>query len=456
MRGVPIAGPVAAGVGAALLFGIYVLAAGSLQGDAELTAFSSGIFDMDVARVVVDLTSAEPPLRASVHPLQKLLLAPLGRALRATVMAGRPPVDAARVLIAAFAALQALAVGVLTFQLSGSSREPGSSRDSGRSRTAGWLGGLVCGVSFSSVLAASVPESAVFAGFAGTLPLLLLGSRVTRRFSRGEALAWGGLAALAAGLTVTQIFPWLIAFGTRIARLPLGDDATRPGAQIALALVSGALLFAIGVAVQAAQYPGGEPISALKMVDTEFAFTRLGDLTRTPVQHLLRLVAPFLLYDFVAPFPAYSEFLVRDYGLTWWSLSLEAAGLERWSAAGLTLAAVVLAGVALSATRLRGAGVAFTAPLLAVASQFALHLIYGREYVLYSPHWHGILVAILVAAAWRGFPGWRRILAACVALLAAGMLAHNLAVMRVVYEEVEIGLAVGQRDASGAPLSPGR
>ena len=70
--------------------------------------------------------------------------------------------------------------------------------------------------------------------------------------------------------------------------------------------------------------------------------------------------------------------------------------IERWSAAGLTLAAVVLAGVALSATRLRGAGVAFTAPLLAVASQFALHLIYGREYVLYSPHWHGILVAILV------------------------------------------------------------
>ena len=199
MRGVPIAGPVAAGVGAALLFGIYVLAAGSLQGDAELIAFSSGIFDMDVARVVVDLTSAEPPLRASVHPLQKLLLAPLGRALRATVMAGRPPVDAARVLIAAFAALQALAVGVLTFQLSGSSREPGSSRESGRSRTAGWLGGLVCGVSFSSVLAASVPESAVFAGFAGTLPLLLLGSRVTRRFSRGEALAWGGGGASLSG-----------------------------------------------------------------------------------------------------------------------------------------------------------------------------------------------------------------------------------------------------------------
>ena len=50
----------------------------------------------------------------------------------------------------------------------------------------------------------------------------------------------------------------------------------------------------------------------------------------------------------------------------------------------------------------------FAAPILCIASQFALHLFYGREYILYSPNWHGAVTAVLVAAAWNGMPTRRQ------------------------------------------------
>jgi hypothetical protein len=84
-----------------------------------------------------------------------------------------------------------------------------------------------------------------------------------------------------------------------------------------------------------------------------------------------------------------------------------------------------------------------------VASQFALHLVYGREYVLYAPHWHGVLVALLVAAAWRRHPQRQVLLTGAALLLAAAMLVNDRAVMDAVYDEVDAGLSIRVRDGAG-------
>jgi hypothetical protein len=83
-----------------------------------------------------------------------------------------------------------------------------------------------------------------------------------------------------------------------------------------------------------------------------------------------------------------------------------------------------------------------------------MHLIYGREYVLYSPHWHGVWVALLVAAAWRRFPRRHGAMLTAAVALAAGLLINDTLVMRAVYGEVEAGLSAGVRDAVGV-LLPG-
>jgi hypothetical protein len=117
----------------------------------------------------------------------------------------------------------------------------------------------------------------------------------------------------------------------------------------------------------------------------------------------------------------------------------------------VALAGALLLAVLGACTGLRRAGARFVAPAVCVASQLALHVVYGREYVLYSPHWHGVLVALLVAAAWTGFPRRRPAMLMAAVALSATMLANDVVVMRAVYGEVEAGLGVRARDARGAP-----
>jgi hypothetical protein len=179
---------------------------------------------------------------------------------------------------------------------------------------------------------------------------------------------------------------------------------------------------------------------------------RTGHLAAAPVSHVGRLLGHFLVFDFVAPFPGHSDFLIRDYGLDYWSLSLEEAGPAQWAPAQLALAGAVLLAVLAACAGLRRADAKLLAPALCVGSQLALHIVYGREYVLYSPHWHGVLVAVLVAAAWNRFPHRCAAMLAAAALLSAAMLANDVVVMRAVYREVEAGLGLHTRDTTGALL----
>ena len=62
-------------LGASLLLSVYGYASFVLPRGVDLMRHSSGIYDMDVARVVADVTTRLPAYRPAVHPLQKLLLA---------------------------------------------------------------------------------------------------------------------------------------------------------------------------------------------------------------------------------------------------------------------------------------------------------------------------------------------------------------------------------------------
>jgi hypothetical protein len=396
---------------------------------------------MDVQRMVVDLTTDRAGLRASVHPLQKLLLAPAGAALNRVLFAGRDGLAAARILIALAMTLQALATGWLAWQLSR------------RSILAAGSAALLAGVSFASVLAASIPESAVFAGLASLAPLIALNARWGRPFAGWEVLAWAGLSALAFGLTITQIVPVWIALGVRLSLgRPNGvaprSFASAGAARAAAIVLAATLLVGIGVEVQKRTHPGTRAFYTRDPVGGEAPYLRIDEALASPLQHSARLLAHFVVFDFVAPMPAPSDFLI-DAGFDYWSLSVEAATFDDWRALQLGLAAAVLVAVLTAAWLSLRRDPRMLAPLLCLFAHLGLHWLYGREYVLYAPHWHGVLVALLVAGAWNGLGAQRKLLPALAALLATGLIANDVVVLRAVYREVDAGLSVEVRDERG-------
>jgi hypothetical protein len=424
-----------AAAGAVLLFSLSLALSFGLASRADVTRYSSGIYDMDVSRVVADVTTRRPPYRAGVHPLQKLLVAPLGELVNARLPAGSDRLAAAKLLIAAAMALQAVAAGWLAARLAGGSL------------AAGACALLLFAVSFASLLAATIPESAAFAGLGALAPLLWLELRWGRAFGWREALVWGALGAFCAAFTISQIAHWAIALGVRAG---LAGGA-RAWARATLAAALAASLLVAGARLQAALYPP-DPSYAESTLRTEIAFLRARDLSARPFAHAARVVRQVALDAFAAPRPAYSDFLMRDYGLDYWSLSAEEAGLAERS---LALAAALLLAIGFAVRGLvRGADARLLAPALCVASQLALHLVYGRELVLYAPHWQGVLVALLVAGAWRGAGGRRRWLPLAALALAAALLANNLAVLARVHDEVAVGLDAKLRDVRGRPPAP--
>jgi hypothetical protein len=424
------------------LLPFYHLTGVVLAGDADVLQHSSGIYDMDVARVVVDLTSAHPGLRSSVHPLQKLLVAPLGARLEALL--GGDALAAARLLVALAVSLNAALVGWLAHALTGGAC------------AAALLACLVAGVSFSSVLAASIPESAALASLGTVAPLLLLSGRRQSTFSWGEAVAWGAMLFFCIALTVTQVVNGLIALAMRVAfaQRQSGTSALRPAlARASFSLALGIGLTFLGVEVQARAHPGTPRFYAEHPVQGERPFLRTTTAAATPLHQTGRLAAHFLVIDFAAPLPAYSDFLLRDWGIQSWSLSAEEAGASHWRPAQRALAALLLAMLGSVVVWGRWRDANLVAPAACLAFHFALHLVYGREYVLYSPHWHGVGVAMLVAAGWNGALR-RRAAGIAVAALCLALVVNDVVVMRAVYREVAHGLGADVRDVHGRPVPP--
>jgi hypothetical protein len=430
-----------AALGAGLL-GLYLVASFGLSGQAKILRLNSSIFDLDVGRSVTDWTTNRAGHRTHVHPLVKLFVAPFGTALR--FGAGLSDLAAARWIAALGMTLNVLLVGRLAVRLSGGAAWPGI------------LAALVCGASFSSVLLASIPDTASLSGLGTVVPLLYLNRRWGSRFGWGEALVWSLIGVLCIAFTVSQIANWGIALAVRA--LPRGGGptaagASRIGAKLLAAVAAFAALTWGAASLQAALYPGTGRFYRNRSPARELrSFHRLESVREAPVRHTLRLAGHFAGVNFVAPFPGYADFVIERWHQPYWSLSLEEARFERWHPAQIALFGVWLFAL-LPGALLWGRGDRrMLAPLLCVASQFALHFVYGREYILYSPNWHGAVTAVLVAAAWNGLGEGRRWMPPVALAFSLALAVNSLAVMQRVYREVEIGLEQPLRDASGNPL----
>ena len=440
MRGLPLAG---AGLLLAVLYGWISF---ERSGAVEIRSFPSSVFRMDVFRAPRDWTTTLPSGRTSVHPLTKLLLTPVGLALRRNLAFAGDPVNAARVLSLAGVVIGALLAGLLAAQLAGDPR-------------IGALGALVVGTSFSSVLLAAIPESASLACVATLAPLCFLCARDGRRWTALEGLAWAGLGLLGIAITVTQLAHWGIALAFRLhgLRSVSGEAPARLIARGAALLLLVLGLAAAGSWLQAERYPGSRKFYEVAAVaEDERAFLRLGDLRIEPFTHLARVSAHFVGVNFVAPYPARSDALIREQGAQYWILTVEAPWQAEWSAGQAALAAAVLLAIGGGVLALLrgGANRAFVPALLSVAAMFALHVLYGHEYLLYAGHWHGVVVALGLAAAWRAWPRRRTGLTAASLVLAVGLAANAVSVMDRVYAELDHGLHVAKRDAEGRPHAP--
>lgn len=438
------------------IFALYLFCSLCLPGDADILKYDSSIYDADVARVVRDWTGLRSSVRTVVHPLYRLAIAPFGTALKRVLPAGaapeqgsapprlrRMPAEAllsARILAALFMTATVLLAGRLAQQLAGGDRVPAL------------ITACVCALSFSAILLGAIPETASASGIASLTPLLYLNRRLDRPFGRSEAVVWGLIGVLCFAITISQLMYWGIALLVRVIRLLRGrsDASGSPrslGINCFVLLATFVLVAWMGLQIQSQVYPGTE--FRAQQLFLEQSFLELAHLKHDPLERIVSVLLHFWIYDFAAPQPGYSDF-IRFYPINdFWTLSLAESRIRDWHWLQIPLfgAIAILVGVGLAACS-RG-NVRFLAPSLGVFAQLSMHIAYGKEPIIYSSNFHGVLVAMVVAASWNTFVRHRRTLCVIWLVLSIGMLANNLAVLQHLYAEIESGLDAVLRDPSG-------
>lgn len=388
----------------------YVIAAFGLSRGVDVAGSpGNAFFDMDTGRVISDWTSWDGAERARTHPLYKYLALvgePLGRAVGATT--------AARLLCIAGLLATALAAGMLARELSG-----GDTR-------AGLIAMAITGSSFCFVLLAAIPDSAALAGLFGALPMLLLYRQRHCAMPPWEIIAWIALAVGSFGVTISQFGFFAVAFAARLAWLPGG---WKPRAACGAAVLVIGVLVAWGLLeLQARTFETRKYYKINRIVAQEFKFFETEELRAEPLWRGANLLSHFAAQHFVAPQPVVARWSPpRDPARSFLSLTIVDSGWRHfapWQWPLLLSHAALLVFVAARARWRRE----FWPLALVLAGQLAMHFIYGREWVIYAPNWHGVLVALLVALVAREIR-LRPPVVAWLAIHAALLLAVNVATL---------------------------
>jgi hypothetical protein len=374
------------------------------------------VFDADIPSRIIDLTRVQGPHpRSQYHPLFVLLLNPLGFGLRALVRSGLGVEASGRVAaIALCSAAGGVAAAAFARLLIGSGLAP--------VRAVLWT--LVFGLSASQLVFASLPESWIFSG----LTLVLLFAVGTRPAPPRDGLLLAGAAAF--GMAVTNLGAaalvrarWLIP-ERRPAPILVG---------LARYLFLVLLLTALLATLQAVLYPGTTPFYRPELLnrDDQLSFVN----TPTPSAFLERgteVGAHLLFFDVAAP-----RLVVTETGTPRTIVDFPEASLGAFRATGAVHAVLWSALLLLSVPGLARTRDPLVVALgLWLASQAALHMVFGTSLFLYSCQWTFAVIALAAVGTNRFGPkrGLDAALLALVTLQAVTNTAFLLEILRLFAE----------------------
>lgn len=437
------ASPVAAWLGWVLLFVAicgFVLIAGSFPGSVDVRRYSSGIFDADVDRVVRNITSFQSDgLRLSVHPLFQVFITPLSFALAYWPLG---EFAKAKIVCVAGVVLQAAILWDLV------------RRECPKVKGAAAAAAAIFLCSFSAGLFAVIPESCAWSGVSSLLPTWFFLFRRNRGFSFWEAIGWAALLPISIGFTVTQVVFWPLALVFRLAFLWKDRGLRAFGGAAAwsvVSIMSGASVVIVLAQLQHYLNPSAPLLYACNLVAGESLYARPLRLASLSLPLVASVLKQMMVYPFVPPVPGYSR-VVQSFG--YFSLSLEEANPERqaWLVQGLRISFVAILFGVLPFARRAGATAAIL--IAGVAAQVSLHLFYGREYILYSLNWVGLLAGVSVIAASRLRAPVFRMWLGAIAVLLPWVVLWNYSVLQGVVSEISYGLDLSSRDANGLLVRP--
>lgn len=357
-----------------------------------------GILDMDINRLVVTLTDFwHGQERTRVHPLMCLLFQPLGYLMSLT---GLGPLRASQ---AVCGLMLSLSVGLTAAAVR---------RYTGRRRPALLAGGLML-ASFTFIILSAMPESAAIAAPTVILPYYLYTVFKDRPPSRREHALFVLAGVLSLGVTTTNVMHALIAYALRRWHGERPLAGLRSAASYAVHVAAITMLLAVA---QQSLYPGSNLWFTPNSLKKEQYFVQ--SKHALSLSHARDTATQMFGYPLVGPSVRPTDGLVRK-GVLLPYLSAEdirfgelpalTRGLLLWIGAALVMMLFRLRRLALG-----------KAILLALAANLALHLIYGRDYLLYSGNWLPVTVLGISVAAWAGGALGRWMWVPAVPLLIAG------------------------------------
>lgn len=341
----------------------------------------NAFLDMDPWRIMADWGTWDAPERSRTHPLYKFIALPV--LLLRWLWFGEDQQGAVRLIAAIGVAAQQWVAGLLAWKLSASLR-------------VGLLAVLTCAASSSAFLFVAIPESCSFSGLGNLLPLLLLAWAHRCDPSKGEVALWVATGLLSYGITITQFGAWLLCAGWRAFAVQ-GTPRRRVGFA-AVVLVATLVAMALAVQVQQGLFGDDEPHHRIRQVlKKEAKFLALDELRTTPFLRALTLAEHFALTPFISPDPVITIFEDPTSGRRFLTLSVLDARGDGWRIVhlpGLILHAALLLGWLLLARP----DARHWPLILVLAGQYLLHLLYGREFLMYAMNWHPLVVVLLLTS----------------------------------------------------------
>jgi uncharacterized protein DUF6080 len=340
-------------------------------------------FDADVFRVVGDLTRPEfGHYRTLVHPFFVLIFLPPGALLAKLTGSGY---EGARWLTALAAAA---AVAMFERILRRVARGP---------RELPWLLTLLYGLSASTLVLGTIPETYMFAVLTILPTYALLAAGVTR------PAAWGGALLAALSVTSSNVVQACLGYRFTLAGCPLFRMAIRPIVAVAIAVIALTL-------VQLLIFPSTVP-----------PWARFEELTYT---HVADVISP-AAWARTARAVLLDTFVGRDVQVV--DGRVVARVGTALGAGGVVVAALWLGllGFAVRGAARRWSERPPLVPVVALSLGFniLLHVVYGASQVfLYSPHWAFLLVLVLALGLPERPGAWLR---AAVAVLTVAVIVHN-------------------------------